>query len=108
MSNITAEEIKIELRKKFINPFLDYSTGRIDIFDATSLCVEDCIKAMQEHTKQNIEALINYIENDSEIAVPIESFFDENGYAITKKEYGKVLLKILCEELRNQFLENIK
>ena len=49
------------------------------------------------------EQIISYIENDAEIAIPIERFFNEDGSHITKKEYGKVLLEILCEELREHF-----
>ena len=49
------------------------------------------------------EVLISYIENDAKIAIPIERFFNEDGNAITKKEYGKILLEILCVELREHF-----
>lgn len=49
------------------------------------------------------EVLISYIENDAEIAIPIERFFNKDGNAITKKEYGKILLEILCVELREHF-----
>lgn len=61
---------------------------------------------LEEHNsikKQVCEQLISYIENDAEIAIPIERFFDITGAHITKKEYGKVLLEILCEELRERF-----
>lgn len=34
------------------------------------------------------EDIIRYIENDAEIAIPIERFFNEDG---------KVLLEILCQ-----------
>ena len=47
--------------------------------------------------------VIKYIENDAEIAIPIERFFDALGNHITKKEYGKILLEILCKELREHF-----
>ncbi len=48
-------------------------------------------------------ALIDYIENDAEIAMPIDEFFNEDGTPITKKKYGKVLLKYLVKELREHF-----
>lgn len=50
------------------------------------------------------EQIINYIENDAEILIPIERFFNEDGSHISKKEYGKVLLEFLCEELRERFI----
>jgi len=46
--------------------------------------------------------VINYIENDAEIAIPISEFFDITGSHITKKEYGKILLKHLVIELRSK------
>lgn len=49
------------------------------------------------------EVLINYIENDAEIAMPINELIHEDGTHLTKKEYGKVLLKYLCIELREHF-----
>lgn len=51
----------------------------------------------------DIEKIISYIENDSEIQIPIERFFNKDGSHITKKEYGKILLEILCKELRDKF-----
>ena len=48
-------------------------------------------------------ALIDYIENDAEIAMPIDEFFNEDGTHITKKQYGKVLLKYLVKELREHY-----
>lgn len=48
-------------------------------------------------------ALIDYIENDAEIAMPIDEFFNEDGTHITKKQYGKVLLKCLVKELREHY-----
>ena len=48
-------------------------------------------------------ALINYIENDAEIAMPIDELMHEDGRQLTKKEYGKVLLKYLVKELREHY-----
>lgn len=45
-------------------------------------------------------ALIDYIENDAEIAMPIDEMFNEDGAHITKKKYGHMLLKYLVKELR--------
>ncbi len=47
------------------------------------------------------EQVIRYIENDAEIMVPISRFFNEDGSHITKKQYGIILLEILCQELRD-------
>jgi hypothetical protein len=49
------------------------------------------------------EVLISYIENDAEISMPINELMNEDGTHLTKKEYGKVLLKYLCIELREHF-----
>ena len=57
---------------------------------------------MNNNTK--IKELIYYIENDSMILMPIDEFFNDAGEHITKKEYGKVLLKYLCIELRDKFI----
>lgn len=50
--------------------------------------------------------VINYIENDCEIAIPISMFFDKDGNSITKKEYGKILLEYLVVELRSKLSES--
>jgi hypothetical protein len=49
------------------------------------------------------DTIIDYIENDAEIAMPIDEMFNEDGSNITKKKYGKVLLKYLVKELREHF-----
>lgn len=56
--------------------------------------------------KLSIEDVISYIKNDAEIAVPIERLFDKEGNHITKKEYGLIILEILCEELKKKFERN--
>ena len=48
-------------------------------------------------------ALIDYIENDVEIAIPIDDLMHEEGRHLTKKEYSKVLLKYLVKELRERY-----
>ena len=48
------------------------------------------------------EKIIEHIEN-SEILIPIEELFHEDGSHITKKEYGLVLLKYLVIELKEKF-----
>ena len=47
--------------------------------------------------------VIDYIENDAEIAIPIDELMHEDGRHLTKKEYGKVLLKYLVKELREHY-----
>lgn len=47
--------------------------------------------------------VINYIEKDAEIAIPIDEFFDADGNHVTKKQYGKILLKYLVKELKEKF-----
>jgi len=48
-------------------------------------------------------ALIDYIENDAEIAMPINALMHEDGRHLTKKEYGKVILKYLVKELKQHY-----
>jgi len=52
-----------------------------------------------------MEQVINYIENEAEIAMPADELMHESGRHLTKKEYGHVLLKYLVIELRNQFTQ---
>jgi hypothetical protein len=47
--------------------------------------------------------IIDYIEHDAEIAMPINELMHESGRSLSKKEYGKVLLKYLVIELRSKF-----
>jgi len=54
-------------------------------------------------TEKLLNDIIYYIENDSEIAMPINELMHEDGTHLTKKEYGKVLLKYLAIELREKF-----
>ena len=49
------------------------------------------------------EQIIDYIENEAEIAIPIDELTHESGRSLTKKEYGHVLLKYLVKELREHF-----
>ena len=58
---------------------------------------------MQERENLRLAELINYIENDAEIAIPINELMNERGN-VSKKEYGLVLLKHLVIELRTKFL----
>lgn len=52
----------------------------------------------------NLEKIIKYIKEDSEIAIPIKELFHESGRHLTKKEYGLVLIKHLVIELEEKFL----
>jgi hypothetical protein len=54
------------------------------------------------HSVSN-SALINFIETDAEIAMPLNELMHEDGRHLTKKEYGKVLLKYLIKELREHY-----
>jgi len=58
----------------------------------------------QSASIQQAVDIINYIENDAEIGIPIEDLVGEHGIGLTKKDYGLVLLKHLVIELRNRFL----
>jgi len=54
-----------------------------------------------------IDQIIDYIQ-EKELLIPIESFFNEDGSGITKKKYGEILLKILCEELKTDFAKQLQ
>ena len=47
--------------------------------------------------------IVAYIENEAEIAMPVNELMHEDGRHLTKHEYGKVLIKYLVIELRNLY-----
>ena len=49
------------------------------------------------------DEVIKYIENDAEIAMPVNELMHEDGRHLSKKEYGHVLLKYLIVELKERF-----
>lgn len=51
-----------------------------------------------------IQDVINYIEHDAEIAIPINEYFNVDGTHITKKQYGHILLKYLVLELKEKYI----
>lgn len=53
----------------------------------------------------SVEEIINYIENDAEVAIPIDKFLNDKGEHLTKKEYGKILIETLCQELKDKYLK---
>ncbi len=53
---------------------------------------------------ENVEKIIEYIEKESEILIPIKELFHESGRHLTPKEYGSVLIKHLVLELKEKFL----
>ena len=87
----------------------------IEILDSINKILEDKLrilkKANKELTKQlNLcgvskcaDEVIKYIENDAEIAMPVNELMHEDGRHLSKKEYGHVLLKYLIVELRERF-----
>lgn len=72
------------------------------------LIIELRNKLASSDTNGKVKKLIDYIENDSLCAMPIEMFFNEDGSHITKNKYGKLLFQTLCEELRTKFLSQEK
>ena len=74
-----------------------------------SVYSESELKALTEALNiQNVSnsELIDYIENDAEIPIPINELMkNEDGLsrAITKREYGLVLIKYLVKELRVKY-----
>lgn len=74
----------------------------------TKSFIEGYQQALEERPSWDIKQLINYIENDAEIAIPCNELMNEDRGHLTKKEYGLVLLKHLVIELRNKFIPNPK
>ena len=74
-----------------------------------SVYSESELKALTEALNiQNVSnsELIDYIENDAAIPIPINALMkNEDGLssAITKREYGLVLIKYLVKELRERY-----
>lgn len=46
--------------------------------------------------------VIDYIENEAEIAIPVHLLFNKDGTHKTKKEYGRILLKYLSKEIKEK------
>ena len=53
----------------------------------------------ENEQKYSIEEVIQMIM-DAEILIPVEKLSDKKGNSITKKQYGIILLKELCKELK--------
>lgn len=123
--NFTIEEHTENLKRLGINKYSElvgkdvyysqraYGKHRITDYDDISGEYELCIGSNKFKSnpfrillmpKPTIEDVINYIKNDAEIAIPIERLMNEDGSHLTKRDYGLVLLDVLCEELREKFL----
>lgn len=60
-------------------------------------------EVLNKVSELSIYEIIKYIENDAEIAIPLNELMHEDGRHLTKKEYGDVLLKYLILELKERF-----
>jgi len=49
--------------------------------------------------------MIQYIESEAEILIPMYELSNKDGSRITKHQYGLVMIKYLCEELREKFIK---
>lgn len=56
--------------------------------------------------EETIKALIEYIREEAEIAIPIKKLFNPDGSHITKKKYGVIVLETLADEIERKFLNN--
>ncbi len=65
--------------------------------------IQDSCQSLQMVVSSSADEIINYIETDAEIAMPINELMNEDGTHLTKKEYGKVLLKYLVIKLRERY-----
>ena len=65
------------------------------------------MEASEYHQEQFYNSIAsNIISNieQEEVLVNIEDLFYDNGTHITKKDYGKILIKNLCNTLREKFI----
>lgn len=123
--NFTIEEHTENLKRLGINQYSElvgkdvcysqpaYGKHRVTDYDDISGEYELCIGSNKFKSnpfrilllpKPTIKDVIDYIKNDAEIAIPIERLMNEDGSHLTKRDYGLVLLDVLCEELRKKFL----
>lgn len=91
--------------QKEIDHILDSDVNSIRLLEMIDRFLErrDVVNKNDLLPRVSNSALIDYIENDAEIAMPIDEFFNEDGSNITKKQYGKVLLKYIVKELREHY-----
>jgi len=66
----------------------------------------DICKFAKNYNKSEAKSIIEYIEFDVEILMPVNELMNEDGTHLTKKEYGLVLLKYLVIELKEKFINN--
>jgi len=86
-----------------MNEELERTVSCIDRLCTTDSYGLDCIEMhVITYAEKQVANLIDYIENDAEIAMPINELMHEDGRHLSKKEYGKVLLKYLVKELRSK------
>lgn len=107
---IECKALQAKMRKDFLAFHSGYYGEKVDNIKQIvyrKFTGEELCEYVTEFRKRVVRELIEYIESDSEIAIPINRMFvkDENSEPrhITKKEYGQVLLEVLCDELRTKF-----
>ena len=98
---------RCELQKEYFKDFGNYK-GDGKYSDDYVKWLEDKVKSLNQGQTLPLDgvsnsAQIDYSENDAEIAMPINSLMNEDGTHLTKKEYGKVLLRYLVKELREHY-----
>ena len=103
-------EYKGKLYGKFGNKYFD--TGKTsDDWDrietgynkAKLLLADEEVNIDLVNINKSAKDVINYVEFDAAIAMPIDELMGEDGRHLSKKEYGKVLLKYLVIELKAHF-----
>lgn len=88
-----------ELAKKIYNHLNEKGAG---LGSVSVMLIES---TLDEALAEEREQIINYIENEAEILIPVEELMHKSGRHLTKKEYGIVLIKHLATELREKFLK---
>lgn len=91
---------KMDLDDPVVRKFIEDAIPKHEGHQADLL---ELLKHSEEDREQLANKMIDYIENDAEIAMPIGELMNEDGTHLTKNEYGKVLLKYLVKELKTKF-----
>ena len=87
---------------EIVKLFQDWRTGKIHDYPVQPREITEALTIVLQLAEGGRE-IINYIEQDAEVIIPIEEFFNEDKSHITKNQYGKVVIKYLCNELRDKF-----
>ena len=91
--------------KDVLNKLFDKHSEGYGVYDREQIIKEftELTNTVNVTTKVSVGEIITYIENDAEIAMPINELMHADCRHLTKREYGHLLLKYLAKELRERF-----